>query len=269
MTALALLALGLHDLLDAVLPGAWPTPRRRWLARAGAAVAAVLAAVLVAVLAPTGISVAVGGGLVALGLLMGWTWLHPDRPLGVVAVAAAVGLVAVLESTLAPAGLRSAPPALTLLAVTVALTETGNRVTRAVLALAGRSADGGDEEAEDPAAEPTTVPSAAPTDPAAEPTTVPSAAPTDPAADGLRGGRYIGPMERLLMVVLGLAQAYPVIAALMAAKGIVRFPEISADRGAGSRAEEFLIGSLASWGLAAAGAVVVWLALGLTAPGAA
>lgn len=254
MTALALLALGLHDLLDAVLPGAWPAPRRRWLARAGAAVAAVLAAVLVAVLAPTGMSVAVGGGLVALGLLMGWTWLHPDRPLGVVAVVATVGLVAVLESTLAPAGLRSAPPALTLLAVALALTETGNRVTRAVLALAGRSADGGDEEAEDPAAEPTTVP---------------SAAPTDPAADGLRGGRYIGPMERLLMVVLGLAQAYPVIAALMAAKGIVRFPEISADRGAGSRAEEFLIGSLASWGLAAAGAVVVWLALGLTAPGAA
>ena len=201
MTALALLALGLHDLLDAVLPGAWPTPRRRWLARAGAAVAAVLAAVLVAVLAPTGMSVAVGGGLVALGLLMGWTWLHPDRPLGVVAVVAVVGLVAVLESTLAPAGLRSAPP--------------------------------------------------------------------DPAADGLRGGRDIGPMERLLMVVLGLAQAYPVIAALMAAKGIVRFPEISADRGAGSRAEEFLIGSLTSWGLAAAGAVVVWLALGLTAPGAA
>ncbi len=239
MTALALLALGLHDLLDAVLPGAWPAPRRRWLARAGAAVAAVLAAVLVAVLAPTGVAVAVGGGLVSLGLLMGWTWLHPDRPLGVVAVVAVVGLVAVLESTLAPAGLRSAPPALTLLAVALALTETGNRVTRAVLALAGRPADGGDEEAE------------------------------DPAADGLRGGRYIGPMERLLMVVLGLAQAYPVIAALMAAKGIVRFPEISADRGAGSRAEEFLIGSLASWGLAAAGAVVVWLALGLTAPGAA
>ena len=239
MTALALLALGLHDLLDAVLPGAWPTPRRRWLARAGAAVAAVLAAVLVAVLAPTGVAVAVGGGLVSLGLLMGWTWLHPDRPLGVVAVVATVGLVAVLESTLAPAGLRSAPPALTLPAVAVALTETGNRVTRAVLALAGRSADGGDEET------------------------------GDPAADGLRGGRYIGPMERLLMVVLGLAQAYPVIAALMAAKGIVRFPEISADRGAGSRAEEFLIGSLTSWGLAAAGAVVVWLALGLTAPGAA
>jgi len=239
VTALALLALGLHDLLDAVLPGAWPAPRRRWLARAGAAVAAVLAAVLVAVLAPTALSVAVGGGLVALGLLMGWTWPHPDRPLGVVAVVATVGLVAVLESTLAPAGLRSAPPALTLLAVALALTETGNRVTRAVLALAGRPADGGDEEAE------------------------------DPAADGLRGGRYIGPMERLLMVVLGLAQAYPVIAALMAAKGIVRFPEISADRGAGSRAEEFLIGSLASWGLAAAGAVVVWLALGLTAPGAA
>ena len=66
-----------------------------------------------------------------------------------------------------------------------------------------------------------------------------------------------------LMIVLGA------LVFLGAALGLVRFPEISADRGAGSRAEEFLIGSLASWGLAAAGAVVIWLALGLTAPGAA
>ena len=71
----------------------------------------------------------------------------------------------------------------------------------------------------------------------------------DPAS-GLRGGRWIGPVERLLMAGLGLAGAYPVVAALMAAKGIVRFPEISADAGRGSRAEEFLVGSLTSWGLA-------------------
>ncbi|MDN5693192.1 MAG: hypothetical protein L0G62_05275, partial [Micrococcaceae bacterium] len=70
---------------------------------------------------------------------------------------------------------------------------------------------------------------------------------------------------RVLMVVLGLAHAWPVVAALMAAKGLVRFPEISADRGEGSRAEEFLVGSLASWGIAAAGGVLVWVGLGAPA----
>lgn len=51
--------------------------------------------------------------------------------------------------------------------------------------------------------------------------------------------------------------AYTVVAALMAAKGIVRFPEISADAGKGSRAEEFLVGSLTSWALAFMAAVLV------------
>ena len=57
-------------------------------------------------------------------------------------------------------------------------------------------------------------------------------------------------------MVLAVVGAYHVVAALMAAKGIVRFPEISADAKrddpvqAGTKAEEFLVGSLASWGLA-------------------
>lgn len=67
----------------------------------------------------------------------------------------------------------------------------------------------------------------------------------------LRGGRLIGPIERLLIVVLAFAGAPQIIAALAAAKGIVRFPEISEDRGSGSKAEEFLVGSLASWALSA------------------
>jgi len=56
--------------------------------------------------------------------------------------------------------------------------------------------------------------------------------------------------------VLTVVGAYHVVAALMAAKGIVRFPEISAEARrentatAGTKAEEFLVGSLASWGLA-------------------
>lgn len=71
------------------------------------------------------------------------------------------------------------------------------------------------------------------------------------AVSTLKGGRLIGPIERLLIVVLALTGAFVLIAALVAAKGVVRFPEISDDRGIGSKAEEFLIGSLASWSIAA------------------
>lgn len=73
----------------------------------------------------------------------------------------------------------------------------------------------------------------------------------------LRGGRIIGPLERLLLLALGTAGAFPVIAALLAAKGIVRFPEISQDSTLGSKAEEFLIGSLTSWSLACAGTLLL------------
>ncbi|MGO4587994.1 hypothetical protein [Paenarthrobacter sp. 2TAF44] len=67
----------------------------------------------------------------------------------------------------------------------------------------------------------------------------------------LKGGRIIGPIERLLIVVLAFAGTPQIIAALAAAKGIVRFPEISEDRSSGSKAEEFLVGSLTSWTLSA------------------
>ncbi|MHA7245765.1 hypothetical protein ACX80C_02985 [Arthrobacter tecti] len=46
---------------------------------------------------------------------------------------------------------------------------------------------------------------------------------------------------------------------LSAAKGLVRFPEISEDRGSGSKAEEFLVGSLASWTLSIAGVLYLYL----------
>lgn len=66
----------------------------------------------------------------------------------------------------------------------------------------------------------------------------------------LRGGRWIGPLERLLIVVLAGAGAEVAIAAVVAAKGVIRFPEISQDS-SGEKAEEFLIGSVSSWILAA------------------
>ena len=69
----------------------------------------------------------------------------------------------------------------------------------------------------------------------------------------------IGPLERLLIVALALVGAEAVIVGLLAAKGIVRFPEISADGRRGSKAEEFLIGSLVSWTIA--GLMAAYLAV--------
>ena len=64
---------------------------------------------------------------------------------------------------------------------------------------------------------------------------------------------------RLLIVALTLAGAYAIVAALIAAKGIVRFPEISRDGPSGSKAEYFLVGSLVSWTVAVAAAGLLWL----------
>lgn len=78
---------------------------------------------------------------------------------------------------------------------------------------------------------------------------------------GFQGGRLIGPLERLLVVALTLASAYSLLAAMLAAKGIVRFPEISRDGETGARAEYFLVGSLVSWVVALGAAFLVWWAV--------
>lgn len=81
----------------------------------------------------------------------------------------------------------------------------------------------------------------------------------DPRA-GFKGGRLIGPLERILVMLLTLAAAYPILAAMLAAKGIVRFPEISRDGETGARAEYFLVGSLVSWVIGLGAAFLVWWA---------
>ena len=81
----------------------------------------------------------------------------------------------------------------------------------------------------------------------------------DPRA-GFKGGRLIGPLERVLVMILTLAAAYPILAAMLAAKGIVRFPEISRDGETGARAEYFLVGSLVSWVIGLGAAFLVWWA---------
>lgn len=86
------------------------------------------------------------------------------------------------------------------------------------------------------------------------------AAPARDSRAGFKGGRLIGPLERILVMLLTLAAAYPILAAMLAAKGIVRFPEISRDGETGARAEYFLVGSLVSWVIGLGAAFLVWWA---------
>lgn len=79
----------------------------------------------------------------------------------------------------------------------------------------------------------------------------------DDAIRPFRGGRLIGPLERLLILGLALAGQYAAIGGVVAAKGIVRFPEITAGADKSSNAEYFLVGSLASWGIALLATVVL------------
>lgn len=74
----------------------------------------------------------------------------------------------------------------------------------------------------------------------------------------LKGGRWIGPLERITLTGLLVAGAYPVVAGLIAAKGIIRFPEMHEDRAEGNKAEYFLVGSFVSWAVAIVAAGLLW-----------
>lgn len=65
----------------------------------------------------------------------------------------------------------------------------------------------------------------------------------------LKGGRVLGPIERILIFAMALSGQYAALTAIVAAKGILRFPEISRDV-AGRKAEYVLVGSFVSWAVA-------------------
>ena len=80
------------------------------------------------------------------------------------------------------------------------------------------------------------------------------------ASDRLKGGRLLGPMERLLILGLSLAGQLTAATAVVAAKSIIRFPEINAQKarenggiGIDDITEYFLVGSFASWIVALGG----------------
>ncbi len=85
-----------------------------------------------------------------------------------------------------------------------------------------------------------------------------------PASDNeksLKGGRLLGPMERLMIVGLGLAGELTAAALVVAAKGLLRFPELQrgARTGPSDLMEYFLIGSFASWLVALGGVALTHL----------
>jgi hypothetical protein len=82
-------------------------------------------------------------------------------------------------------------------------------------------------------------------------------------SDKLKGGRLLGPMERTLIFGLGLAGQLAAATAVVAAKSIIRFPEINAQKarengniGIDDVTEYFLVGSFASWIIALGGLVL-------------
>jgi hypothetical protein len=67
----------------------------------------------------------------------------------------------------------------------------------------------------------------------------------------LPGGRLIGPLERILILALALAGQFTAIGAVVAAKGIIRFPEISKDSAGGSNRRQSRQLGARRWGCGA------------------
>ena len=94
-------------------------------------------------------------------------------------------------------------------------------------------------------------------------TTNPMRSTTGPAP-ALKGGRLLGPMERVLIVGLGLAGELTAASIVIAAKGLLRFPELQSARASPSSGpgihevtEYFLVGSFVSWSVSLVSLVLV------------
>lgn len=88
----------------------------------------------------------------------------------------------------------------------------------------------------------------------------------NPRADGampptqLKGGRLLGPLERVFILALALGGQVTAASVVVAAKGLLRFPELSSrheQQTVHEMTEYFLLGSFASWLIALGSFVLV------------
>ncbi len=211
---------------------------------AAVAVAVALAAGLTdlvdaAALAVIALVVMLWGYLVTRGFDRGPAWPALTLAGGALALGVLVsgqasptgGLVARFLDSAALPVLRDLDPdrALLLLAVFLVQLSTGNVVVRLVLAVTG-----------------TVNP-------------VLHGEPDDPEQQ-LKGGRLLGPMERVFIVGLGLAGHLTAASIVIAAKGLLRFPELqsrSDQHRIHQLTEYFLVGSFVSWLTALSSLVLV------------
>lgn len=249
---LLILGIGVAECMAAALP------HRRGVATASGIVIVLLAAAL------SGFATAADwlATIFACGAIAGWrllsafgerdAWHARGALAGLVAPAAALvgfsGFAGPIAGPLASwldwmdlPGAAGQPPARLLLifALAVANTSAGNRVVRLVLIAshatpprlhAPRPADGAEAAA--------------------------------PASERLRGGRLLGPMERLIVLGFGAAGYLEASALIIAAKGLLRFPELQAAARSGSATadevtEYFLVGTLTSLLLALTSSVLL------------
>jgi hypothetical protein len=236
--AVMLIAIGIADAVRRVVRAAWIAP-------------VVVPVVVAACAALAGlwhlgdlplmvIAAAAGVGWVLLGERSDRSGRHQGAPLVVFGVALALlivlsgwgsevgGLVARWATWVDIPGLTDVSPDKLLMVVGVALLQliTGNQLVRLVLTAVGAVKPEGQPQ----------------------------------ASDRLRGGRLLGPMERTLILGLGLAGQLAAATAVVAAKSIIRFPEINAHKarengniGIDDVTEYFLVGSFASWIIALGG----------------
>ncbi|GAA5156764.1 hypothetical protein GCM10023340_45490 [Nocardioides marinquilinus] len=222
--ALLLVGLGLTDLVFSLT-------RRPWAGQVAGAVSVLVLGPLAGLTTAGGVvawlllavAVAGWGVTVTVGFARGWAWL-PLGWLGIVlALTLAVSGAAApvdgpLGAWLADLPVLDGDPGRALMVAGAVLVQlvTGNVVVRLVLEVSGTS----------------------------HPT---------PGASSLKGGRLLGPMERVAILGLGLAGELTAAGVVVAAKGLLRFPELQAAAGGAPGpgihdvTEYFLVGSFVSW----------------------